>query len=1809
MDSVDNRIVSMRFDNKQFKSGVSDTIKAIDKLEDKLSFKGVKDGFGKIASSIKDISFKNVERGIDTVVAKIPLMDKIWDQTVRAMTMKTINFVDNLISQFGLVQEITAGFQEYETQMNAVQTILANTSSKGTTLEQVNAALDELNTYADKTIYNFTEMTRNIGTFTAAGVDLDTSVKAIKGIANLAAVSGSTSQQASTAMYQLSQALASGTVKLMDWNSVVNAGMGGQVFQDALKQTARAMGISVDEIIEANGSFRDSLSTGWLTSEVLTETLAHFTYSMEDMTAAEIAQAQASLEAQGYTSDQIKQLFDLGQTATDAATKVKTFTQLIDTLKESLQSGWTQTWEYVIGDFETAKSMWTSVSDTIQSMIQPSIDARNDMLKYWAESGKIDEDAVEKAREMEQHQKAINEAAKDIWYNGDKANQSRADYLASIGLDPAEVQAQIDKLAQGIDIDSEQITNDFDVIISGRDMVIQGFSNIWKNVKYAIDFIRNAWQEVFPPKTGKELVSISERFLDWTERIKLTNEQLHDIRKIFRGVFSALSILKTGFKLSAKAAKGFIDGLFGGSNGSGLRKFLAWLGDLITGVDKSTKNAESLSDIFYKFGQTAGKVVSGLVKGIVGIISVLGDLADALGFKDKIIDTVEKIKELVKSFDFEEAKERISDFVNIVKDKFTAFKNGDITLKDFVSNIKDEAGKVTDAEGPFGAFKEFVDNWLTGWRSMSIEPLKHFCDKISEVFRGIDFGYAEYIWEDIKDVFKNLFDALKNGSDSLVDWSKDATFEDQMEALSKAGGIYALFTFANMIRNLGDLFGNSSETIGKLGGVFKSLKKLINSYNSKIRVGNIFKLSIAIGIITASIVTLTTLSVVDEDGITRSLTALGIVLTAMVGVMVVVNRLMNVAGNIKDPKIISSASGLLISMAASLFVIFHIINKLTEFFDKGTDPTAQYAIFASAALVIMLILGGMAELAVYASSKSSAIKGVGTTLLTMALSLYIIIDVAKRLGEAMWSDSNFDTDYFVKALGFIAILMTGMALLAKLMSSQTKGMIGVATAITSLALAVKMIVGSITTLSLLDTKLNIDDAFNGIIKIIWSLGGVMALLAILSSGHKVGILSSSQSVFKGLASAFIGLAIAVNLMIVPLSILSVIPIDSWLKGIGSLILIIGSMATAITLTGKFGTNQINGESVTKTAASFVILAAAVLIMTKSVKDLSKLNPGTMTSSIISIMGIMLSLSFAMETVAKSGNTSKAMITATSMSVIILLLSNLTKNLSSLAKNDWKRIVTAGGALTLVVAAIGGIVSLMSKLTDTTDIIMTSAAFIGIAFGITLFAKALGTLSQIDPTNLKSCVESLASMLVIVFALTGILAGIGMATGGTFTAALLITAGAIALLGFGVSQIVDAMVTAKEANLKWTDAFGPLSDAIVGIIGVLGTMLESILKLPGAIAETIQAYKDLQEAERSERETRELTVSASKDRNMGEDQSMHNARVDAVAEMVQKFTETGDTDLTYASELQDMYNRLPSSINNAFNNQNESNLNTLVTDLQRVKDLEDKLLGDAGDWQDYWNVSGLDGEVYQSIFTDKTAVSRIKGALQVNGSSLGEVFGEEFADGVCNSLGIHSPSKVFLWIGEMLMNGLANGILSKVGDVGDIFGSLGGNSSKSFMDNFDISSIIDVDSMTTQLTNSIDTKSITDQITKSFNSEEMMSNMDFSKMMPTTDFQSMFSTSGLDTSSVSSIFDGMDTKIGYDASSIFTDMQKFKTESPDTYNDASMQEKMDTLINEMQLYNENRNNMNVVLDSGALVGQLSGGIDKSLGVQSIYKKRS
>ena len=372
--TVDERVVEMRFDNKQFESNVQTSLNTLDKLKQKLNLSSASKGLENINSATKKVNMNGLGNAVDAVRMRFSALEVMGVTALANITNSAVNAGKRMVSAL-TIDPIKTGFSEYETKINAVQTIMSNVSNKGKTMGDVTKVLDELNTYADKTIYNFAEMTTNIGRFTAAGVGLEESAAAIQGIANLAATCGSNAQQTSTAMYQLSQALASGTVRLTDWMSVENASMGGEKFQEALKATAREHGIAIDKMIEENGNFRLSLQEGWLSADILNETLNKFTVDGAKK------YAKSMMESGKWTQEQADALIKEAQSMEDAATKVKTFTQLWDTLKETAQSGWAKTWELIIGDFEEAKSLLTSVSDVFGNIIETMSEARNSLIE------------------------------------------------------------------------------------------------------------------------------------------------------------------------------------------------------------------------------------------------------------------------------------------------------------------------------------------------------------------------------------------------------------------------------------------------------------------------------------------------------------------------------------------------------------------------------------------------------------------------------------------------------------------------------------------------------------------------------------------------------------------------------------------------------------------------------------------------------------------------------------------------------------------------------------------------------------------------------------------------------------------------------------------------------------------------------------------------------------------------------------------------------------------------------------------------------------------------------------------------------------------------------------------------------------------------------------------------------------------------------------------------------------------------------------------------------------------------------------
>lgn len=349
MSSVDNRIVKMGFDNSQFTKAANSTISTLKNLTSSLKLTEGAKGLENISSKMKSVDTSTLSNNIDTINSKFSMMDIVGVTALVRISNAAIDAGKNLVKSL-TIDPIMDGYREYEVKMKAIQTIMTNTASKGTTLDDINAALADLNAYSDKTIYNFAQMTDNIGKATAAGVGLEDSVTFVKGLANVAAGFGVDAMSMAGATQQMTQALASGTIRLQDWISMENRGMGGDMLQKELIATAKSMGVYVNESIP----FRYSLEDNWLSSEIFIKT-------MDKM-----------------AND---------QSLIDAATKVKTFTELIGTMQESVGSGWAVSWEHIFGNKEESTELFTSISQGFSDLVGGMSDYRNESLKTWKEAG------------------------------------------------------------------------------------------------------------------------------------------------------------------------------------------------------------------------------------------------------------------------------------------------------------------------------------------------------------------------------------------------------------------------------------------------------------------------------------------------------------------------------------------------------------------------------------------------------------------------------------------------------------------------------------------------------------------------------------------------------------------------------------------------------------------------------------------------------------------------------------------------------------------------------------------------------------------------------------------------------------------------------------------------------------------------------------------------------------------------------------------------------------------------------------------------------------------------------------------------------------------------------------------------------------------------------------------------------------------------------------------------------------------------------------------------------------------------------
>ena len=1346
---VDERVVSMQFDNRQFEKNVQTSMSTIDRLKQKLNFSNSAKGLDNLNSAAKKVDLSSIGNGVEAVRAKFSALDVMGVTVLSNLTNSAVNAGKRIASAL-TIEPVKTGFQEYETQINAIQIILANTQKEGTNVEQVNAALDELNYYADKTIYNFTEMTRNIGTFTAAGVDLKTSVSAIQGIANLAAVSGSTSIQASTAMYQLSQALAAGKVSLQDWNSVVNAGMGGQVFQDALKETSRLLGTGAEAAIKTTGSFRESLRKGWLTAEVLTATLDKFTTSGANEYVAEYtglskeaveaaiksAEAQhgeadaieyaskALAEKSGKSAEEIKSVLSMAKTAEEAATKVKTFSQLWDTLKEAVQSGWGQTWRLIIGDFDQAKELFTKLSDFFGGIIGRISDFRNNLLEgalanpftsfldklKGSSIGKVADKIENITMSLEEYQKVVT----DVW-RGDYDNAPRRfDLLDKAGYNHQVVQDLVNKgylynlTVEDIKASEEKFGVSLDKTAESAEETAKQFENLsdeqLKNAGLTEDEIAMYRDlEKQSKKTGKSISELVDEMSKKDGRTLL----LESFENAGKGLVSIIGAIKDAWlEVFPPPTVMQIYNII-----SGLNEFSKKL--IVSGetADKLKRTFKGLFSILHIISTVVGGVLNtafNFLKQILGAFNL-----DILDVTASVGDAIVKFDEWLSSvFDFTEVIKKVVPYVieagEAIREWFSGIKDADnipkYIVEGLVNGLIEGVKLVGNAAVELGkAIVERIKNFL-GIHSPSTTFIEIGQNIISGLVIGIQNGVS-FVWETLKNIVSKGAEIIKS-----INWGT-------LIAVALSGGVlYAITTFAKAINKLASPLEGLGDILSGAGQALSGFGKYLKGLAFSVRVNAIKNLILALSLLIGAVILLT---FVDKDklwdavGVLAAITGILAALVLVVSGLAVLSDKMG-AGSIKFTSITLG----LIGISAAFLILATVIKRIGSL---KPEQAKQGFIGMTGLIVELGVL--MAAFGLLVKGKSAQnIGGLGKTLLTFSIALLILVGVIKLI-------ANMGTRDLLKGLSVIFVLelfFVGL-IAASNLAGKNAGKIGpmllrMAVALAILAVVMKLI-----------SKMTWDEIGKGIVGML-ALVGIITLLTLVT---KIGGKTAPK-----LGKMLLAMAVSIALLVVVAKLIAGMKWDELAKGVAGIIvfglIVSGLLYVAALANGK--TAKLAGMLIAMSVAIGLLAGIAVLLGMVDVKHLAK---GVV--AVAALAGIV-----SMMLWASKGVTGGVGVIVTLVIAIAILVAALV----GLSFIDSGKLLTTALSLTAVMLAFALMIAAAGTLKKTGDFITTLMPLVGV---VAILAVILGAMSLL---NVESSLQNAGALAILLISLSAAMCILG-----------------------------------------------------------------------------------------------------------------------------------------------------------------------------------------------------------------------------------------------------------------------------------------------------------------------------------------------------------------------------------------------------------------------------------------------------------------
>lgn len=1065
--TIDERVVEMRFDNKQFESNVQTSLSTIEKLKKSLDMDGATKGLESIDSAAKKVDMSGLGSAVETVKTRFSALEIMAVTALANITNSVVNTGKQMLHSL-TIEPISQGFEEYELKMGSIQTIMMST---GASLEEVNKYLQELNTYSDKTIYSFQDMTSNIGKFTNAGVGLEDAVMAIQGVSNVAAVSGANANEASRAMYNFAQALSAGYVKLIDWKSIENANMATVEFKTQLLESAVACGTLTKtadgmyktvkgNVIDATHGFNDSLQDQWMTTEALVGTLRNYA----------------------------DETTEIGAKAFAAAQDVKTFTQLMDTLKEAVGSGWANTWEILLGDFEEAKELWTGLSQVIGGFIDAQADARNEMLQGWKDLG-------------------------------------------------------------------------------GRTKLIEALKNAFEGVQSVIKPIYEAFREIFPPTTAKQLYDITENLRKFTANLKLSGTASANLKSTFKGLFAILDIVKQAFSAIFTAIKPLFGGL--GTLGDGVLSFTGGIGDAIVAFDEFIKTSGAF--------QKVGEGIATVIQTIMAALSTLKN----------------KIKEKFESANFElfhSLLERIHERMAQVGEAAGEMKSGVIVAFEVIGETLANCQFVQLLSAVWNAVKTIGSGIVKILGELGSSLAKNLSEAnfsgIIDLLNGISFGAIAVGITKFVGTFRKAIEDIGSFKESFIGILDSVrgcfeAYQNQLQAgtLLKIASAIAILTASLIALSLVDS-EKLNAALGAITVLFAELLASMAVFNkiSGQATGVVKSVTAMLGIATAVLILASALKkIADLDA--KQLTTGLIGVAGLTTMMVAAAKAMS-----SNSKTIIKGATQMVIFAAAIKILASVCEQLAQL---------DWNQLAKGLVGVGVLL---AEISLFLRTAKFSGKSITTAtgIVILSAAIKVLASACKDFGEMKWEEIG-------KGLVSIAVLLAEVTAFTKL-TGNAKHVISTGVALIAIGAAMKIFASAVKDFS----GMQWDEIARGLV----AMAGALAAVTIAVNFMPKNII--------GIGTGLIAVSAA---LLILANALGQMGSMSWEEIAKGLITLGGAMAIL-----AIGLNAMTGTLAG--SAALLVAASALLVLTPVLAILGSMSWSSIVKGLVTLAGAFAILGVA-----------------------------------------------------------------------------------------------------------------------------------------------------------------------------------------------------------------------------------------------------------------------------------------------------------------------------------------------------------------------------------------------------------------------------------------------------------------------------------------------------------------------------------------------------------------------------------------------------